>query len=168
MISVLIPVKEPCSTLHYVLRRLEEIMGADPGLICELLTETKGSLPEARVSLARRAQAGLILNLDADTLIPLDYLSEAVRLFKAHNRVGAVALNYDPNPQGHLAFGTSVMPRWLFLRTYDWKGPAQGHGCECLHVWRRLTSEGWILATLPMAAEHKREITSPTNQVVRP
>lgn len=168
MITVGIPVKEPCSTLPYVLRRIQEIQDLNPGLISEVLTETKGSLPEARVSMARQTQAALILNLDADTLIPVDYLSQAVRLFKTHKRVGALALNYSPNPQNHLAFGTSVMPTLLLLRTYDWKGYAENGTCECLHMWRRLTSEGWILATLPMAAEHKQEIPSQHKNNSRP
>jgi hypothetical protein len=153
---VLIPVKQPCETLEYVLGRLNEIKRAVPGLISEILIESEGSLQDARVSLASRAQDDLILNLDADTLIPLKYLPRAIILFDRCVHIGALALDYYPEPQGHLAFGTSVMPRDLFLRSYDWKGALESKACECLYMWRKLTALGWILSTLPLAAEHKR------------
>jgi hypothetical protein len=158
MITVAIPVKEPCPTLRQALGRIQEIQDQNPGLIMEVFTESKGSLPEARLIMARRALEPLILSLDADTLIPLEYLPQVVRLYKTHNGIGAVALDYFPKPQGHLAFGTSVMPTITFLETYDWPGPELARTCECMYMWRRLTAAGKIVATLPMAAEHKTHI----------
>lgn len=155
-LSVLIPVKPPEPHLPQVLRRVDLIHTNQPGLIDDVLIEETGSLPEARRALVERAQSPYVLNLDADTLIPLEFPGEALKLLKSHPGVGAVALNYRPHPQHHPDFSCSVMPTLLMRRTYSWPGRGKSEDCECLFMWRKLTYEGWVVATLPMWAENAR------------
>ena len=156
MISVCIPVKDPEPALPRVLKRIREIKQRNPGLISEVLVEREGSLREARRALAKKAISHLMLNLDADTLIPPQYLSWTRQLFEGHTKLGAVALDYRPRAQGHLAFGTSVMPTQVMFELYDYPGKKEARTCECFYMWRKLFKEGWILATLPLHAEHKK------------
>lgn len=154
-LSVLIPIWEPEPWLQPVLNRVRLIQHSNPGLVLELLTEREGSLWEARRSLAERARAPFIFNLDADSLVPVDYPARALAVLKKDPFVGAVALNYLPKPQFHLAFGTSIMRRDVMLKWYGWSGSVKSGTCECLHMWRQLDGAGYVLATLPLEAYHK-------------
>lgn len=155
-LSVLIPVKPPEPYLPRVLRRVDLIRADQPGLIDDVLIEKEGSLPEARKVLVKRAESPYVLNLDADTLVPIEFPGEALNLFKRHPGMGAVALNYRPRPQTHPDFSCSVMPTLLMRRTYSWPGHEKSEDCECLFMWKKLTLEGWIVATLPMWAQQAR------------
>jgi len=158
MLTVCIPVKVPEPYLTAVLKRIEEIRRIEPNLISDVLTCNKGSLAEARLSLAEKAQTEFILNLDADTLIPVDYPYKAVSILIQSPLVGAVALNYSSKPQSHLAFGTSIMRRKLMLEMYDWKSIRESRGCECLYMWRKLMNLGYHIAWSPMNAEHLKHV----------
>jgi len=156
MITVAIPIKELVPHLNDVRGRINDIKLTYPGLISMVLVETEGTLPEARLSLVARAETPFILNLDADTIIPIEYPQAALKLFQRHSGLGAVAIDYAPHPQGHPAFGASLMPTLLMRRTYDWKSIRESGTCECQYMWRKLAKEGWLIAWLPMHAEHKR------------
>jgi len=148
-VSVCIPVKSPEPYLG------RAILALDPSLVEETLFERKGKLWEARRRLAGRAHCSLILNLDADTILPRGYLPKAVSLFDENPKLGAVALRYvPPHDHGHLAFGTSLLPKKIMLLFYDWTG---GVPCECVHVWNTLLALGYAVKTVKdMVAEHRQ------------
>jgi len=168
MLTVVLPVVEPEPFFNLVVDHVKLIQRLYFGLINEILIPREVPLWMARVNGARAAKSEFIFNLDADTIVPVNFPGLAVDVLRADPLVGAVALDYRARPQGHPAFGASVMRRDVMLQHYAWTGLKESKACECLHTWRRLTSEGWVLSTLPMAAEHKREIPSQHNQVVRP
>lgn len=154
--------------LPRALRRVAYVGESCPGLIAEVLECREGSLGEARRLLLEKAKAPFVLNLDADTVVPAEYPLKAVRILQHDLQVGAVALNYRPKPQFHLAFGTSVWPAKLMRELYDWRNSGLDPPCECIYMWRRLTAAGRVLATLPLSAEHKRDMLSQHNQLERP
>lgn len=153
-LSVLIPVKEPAPHLPDVLIRVKEIRSLNPGLILEVLLEREGSLSEARGSLAKKARGSYILNLDADLLIPLEYVPFALKVLKNYSCVGSVIINYSGLNPGHAGFGGSVMKRQTFLEVYH---PDQLRGrnpCECEFFFGELYRRGLLVAAAPMAAKH--------------
>lgn len=95
-----------------------------------------------------------VLNLDVDTILPFDYVIQAVNLMEGNLKVGAVAIDYQ-ELQGHLAFGTSVWHTTLMKQLYDWNltSNKQG-GCECLSMWSKLRRNGYLLESLNYRATH--------------
>jgi hypothetical protein len=109
-----------------------------------------------------------ILNLDADTILPLEYVLGALKLLN-ENKADAVAIDYE-TLQGHYAFGTSIWKAPTLRKLYDFPPPAvdklisigqgqwvtafQNGFCECTYMWRRLISSAKILETLPFRAKH--------------
>jgi len=158
MLTVLIPVKVPEPYLSNVLRRVQDMRNAYPDVISGVLTCEKGTLAEARRALAGKAQTEFVFNLDADTLTPVNYVQGAVSILQVDRYVGACALDYHNKPQGHPAFGTSIMRRELMLATYTWESIGKSKGCECLYMWRKLINLGYHIAWLPMEAEHRGHV----------
>lgn len=155
-LSVLIPVKDPEPWLPKVLKRMNWIRDQNPGLILEVLEEREGSLQEARIRLLERARGPFVLNLDADTLVPVDYPRRALTLLERHPDVGAVAIDYRGRAQGHPAFGTSIMRRYLMLQNYSRADFNPKKRCECMAMWELLDRLDYVVATLPMRAYHKK------------
>lgn len=156
---MLIPVSKSEAYFPNVVKRVEIIAEAWPTLIDDVLFEWKGSLSEARRSLLARAKAPFVFNLDADSLVPIDYVRQALDVFKLSSRVGAVALDYFPESQGHLAFGTSIMRKDVMKKVYSWENMHDSEMCECMHVWRSIYAHNLLVATLPLWAEHKKDIS---------
>jgi len=153
-LSVLIPVKEPAPHLEKVLKRVNDVGDLNPGLILEVLTEREGSLSDARGSLAKKARAPYVLNLDADLLIPLEYIPFALNVLKNFDCVGAVTINYHGLNPGHAGFGGSVMRRETFLEFYQPNLLRGRNPCECEFFFGELYRRGFLVAAAPMAAKH--------------
>lgn len=114
--------------------------------MAEILVDFEGRLWEARRRLAERARCDLVLNLDADNILPQGYLKAAMDIFERLPNVGAVALMYvAPYDHGHLGFGTSLIPRELMLKYYDYRG---GAVCECRYMWNKLEAQGFQVVTV--------------------
>lgn len=97
------------------------------------------------------------LNLDVDTVLPKNYVSNALELLKTPGvKVAAVALDYaEPYNQTHLAFGTSVWRTELLRRLYNWRlTPDQEKTCECLHMWTQVVNAGYEIESFPEPAKH--------------
>lgn len=156
MFSVLIPVKGKSEVLSTVRARIKEIQETYPYLIGEILIEREGTLSEARKALAKKACFSFVLNLDSDTLIPISYLSVIAEILKHHTGIGAISADYYNKPQGHPAFGASVMPRPIMEHYYDWKSIGESGTCECLYMWEKLINEGYIVATVPLMVKHEK------------
>lgn len=155
MLSILIPVKQPEPWLKKCLKQLEMIKERNGWLIGEILTCETGTMAEARLKLAKEAKYPFICNLDADVILPFGYLQDAFDLLKKDARVGAVAINHRPKSMYHLGFGTSVMRRSVMLTHYDFIDTTRNPPCECMHMWHKLHSAGFIIATLPYVATHR-------------
>lgn len=92
-----------------------------------------------------------VLNLDADTILPFDYVTEAIRILENNDKVACVAIDYE-KLQGHYAFGTSVWRSQILKQLYSWK---RGMGtCECVYMWSKVIKAGYRLETLPYRAKH--------------
>jgi hypothetical protein len=97
------------------------------------------------------------LNLDVDTVLPKDYVHEALELLKTPRaKVGAVGLDYaEPYNQSHIAFGTSLWRTELLRRLYLWRlTPDQEKTCECLFMWTQAVNAGYEVETFPEPAKH--------------
>jgi len=108
------------------------------------------------LSLARHRGIGIVktkyvLNLDVDTILPPTYVTEAIAILEADDKVACVAIDYE-KLQGHYAFGTSVWRSGVLKQLYDWKC---GMGtCECIYMWSKVIKAGYRLETLPYRARH--------------
>ena len=123
---------------------------------------------EARKLGYKEVETSLTLNLDSDTVLPFEYVKDAVNLLES-NQATAVAIDYE-KPQGHYAFGTSFWKAHILRKIYDyppkpveklikvgeqeWVTAFQCGFCECSYMWSRLLSSGGRLETLPMRAIH--------------
>lgn len=96
-----------------------------------------------------------VLCLDVDTILPDNYVEQAIDLLEKDQKIGAIALNYDPLIQDHLAFGTSIWRTKELKKLYDWKLTSMpSEICECKYMWNKLTEVGLKVETLPMNAMH--------------
>ena len=107
-------------------------------------------LGSSRKFLIRRVQTEFSLNLDVDTILPPDFVNEALKKLN-DPKVGAIALDYE-NPQGHLAFGPSLWRTKVLQKLYDytfWKPK-----CECIYMWNKLHRANLKVETLNKKAKH--------------
>jgi hypothetical protein len=97
-----------------------------------------------------------VLCLDVDTILPLQYIEQAIQILERKPKVGAIALNYaQPLSQDHLAFGTSIWRTEQLKQLYDWRlTEKQYNTCECKYMWKKVEKEGMKIETLPMEAIH--------------
>jgi hypothetical protein len=111
------------------------------------------------------------LNLDADTVLPPNFILDAQDLLESGS-AAVVALDYE-QLQGHYAFGASLWRSHLLKELYDYSselamsntlekiGPSiyarlNNGWCECSYMWKKLLERGHRLETLPMRAIHLR------------
>jgi len=107
-----------------------------------------------------------VLCLDVDTILPPQYIEQAVELLEKDPKIGAVALNYaPPSTQNHLAFGTSIWRTEELKNLYDWRLVPIPSGikplCECEYMWNKLTKLGLKVETLQMQATHIKNLGAP-------
>ena len=108
---------------------------------------------KARKEGLKRVESEYVLNLDADTILPEDYIEEAIHLLNVNPQVYAVALDYQfPFTQGHLAFGTSVWRTEVLRRLYNFE---PGDQCECIYMWNKI--QGHLMTIKGMEAIHIKE-----------
>jgi len=109
-------------------------------------------LSDARKTAISLVQDPFTLCLDADTVLPPEYISEALAMLEADDRLACVALDYEVL-QGHLAFGTSLWKTQILQGLYNWK--ENRVCCECVHMWARARNFGYKIGTIEkMRAKH--------------
>jgi len=167
MITIVVPVYEKTEIVQKFLELSEEILKSNILIVIDsgggsplkkLATHyeefPKGDLSAARKRGISLAETDFIFNLDADTIVPISYVSEAVQILESCKDVFAVALDYE-KLKGHLGFGTSVWKANILKQLYDWK---KGMGvCECVYMWSKIFKAGGRLETLPMRAIHLKK-----------
>jgi hypothetical protein len=111
------------------------------------------------------------LNLDADTVLPSNFILDALDLLESGS-AAVVALDYELL-QGHYAFGASLWRSHLLKELYDYSselamsntlekiGPniyarLNNGWCECSYMWKKLLDRGHRLETLHQRAKHLR------------
>jgi len=170
-LSVIIPVKKsarPCieqfaEQMRWLLKSGAQIIIIDSGGGEKLLSYAQKSvIIEVDLSTARklgieRADSEFTLNLDDDTIICQDYLTQAIQLLKTNEHIAVVAVDYE-ELQGHYAFGTSVWRTEVLKKFYDWTGRHDGL-CECIHIWNRIKGKRMLIETLPYRAKHLKPQT---------
>jgi len=99
-----------------------------------------------------------VLCLDVDTILPHQYIEQAIELLEKDSKIGAVALWYAlPDKQLHTAFGTSIWRTEELKKLYDWRltnPPTDINKCECEYMWGKLAKAGLRVETLSMKAIH--------------
>jgi cellulose synthase/poly-beta-1,6-N-acetylglucosamine synthase-like glycosyltransferase len=111
-------------------------------------------LGNSRKFLIGRVQTEFTLNLDADVLLPKNFVKESLKKFE-DPEVAVVALDYE-NPQGHLAFGPSIWRTEILQKLYDWQKLLKRKKCECIHMWSKVQRAKYRVETLGMSAKHVR------------
>lgn len=91
-----------------------------------------------------------ILNLDVDTVLPKEYVEEALELLRS-GYADVTAIDYEKSI-GHYGFGTSVWRTEVLRRVYDYppkalelalaREPSHFHVfrytiCECIYIWNK-------------------------------
>jgi hypothetical protein len=130
-----------------------------------------------------KTQAPLTLNLDADVIVPLDYVNKAMRLLEKD--ADAVSIFYEDvgHCQGALEYGASMWKSEDLRRLYDFSMTRVSDGklvkvgshaystlnhgwCECTYMFRKLKASGGRLETLPFRARHlaRAHATGPLNE----
>ncbi len=113
---------------------------------------------DARKYALEFVQTKYVLCLDLDTVLPTQYIEQAIEILETKPDVACVALNYaSPHNQPHLAFGTSIWRVGILKRLYYWKMIEErcvNDKCECIYMWDKVASIGMKVETLPMEAIH--------------
>jgi len=106
-------------------------------------------LSKARRTGILRVKTHYTLILDVDTVLPPEYITEALKILREEN-IAVTALDYE-QLQGHLGFGTSLWKTQILKNLYDWE---EGKICECVWMWSKVRKAGYRLETLPYRARH--------------
>jgi len=93
----------------------------------------------------------LVLNLDVDTVLPIEYVQEALELLRS-GKADVTAIDYVESI-GHYGLGTSMWRTDVLKEVYDYppkalelamkEEPSHWHVfrytiCECIYVWNKL------------------------------
>jgi GT2 family glycosyltransferase len=98
-----------------------------------------------------------VLCLDVDTILPPQYIEQAIEILEKSQNVGAVALYYSNTKQDHAAFGTSIWRTHELRDLYDWRigfPPVDMNMCECKYMWKKLEKTGKKVEVLLIQALH--------------
>jgi hypothetical protein len=95
------------------------------------------------------------LNLDIDTILPDQFIEDALNILAFCKEVAVVALDYD-KLQGHLAFGASLWRSNALRKLYDFQS-VKTNICECAYMWGKVVHAGMAIETLPYRAIHLKE-----------
>ena len=127
------------------------------------------SMREARMIGYKNVKTDLILNLDDDTIIPIEFIINGIKMF-IDNNVGAVTIDYEKS-QGHYIFGASIWNTEVLLELYNfpeiitklvevepqkWLTMSNRPYCECLFMWSKLRLANKKLVPLSYKAKHLR------------
>jgi len=112
-------------------------------------------LGRSRRFLIGRVQTEFTLNLDADVLLPKNFVKKSLKKFE-DPKVAVVALDYE-NLQGHLAFGPSIWRTEILQKLYDWEF-RKTKKCECVYMWRKVRGAKYKIETLCMRAKHLKSV----------
>jgi len=115
------------------------------------------TLAEARKLCYAEVETRFTLNLDDDTVLPKQYVEEALKLLE-QPEVIVVAIDYE-KIQGHYAFGTSLWKSEWLKKLYDWKD--KSGKCECLWMWAKVHRAHKRIETLPYRAKHLKFVITP-------
>ena len=173
-LTIVVPVKNPpnlslfIKTMEWLLKPnllIEIDSGGGEALrkFCWRYFEKNCRMWEARKLGYAEVKTDFTLNLDCDTVLPLEYVKGALSLLM-DNEADAVAIDYE-KLQGHYAFGTSIWKADWLKKLYDyppkpveklikvgaqeWVTAFQCGFCECSYMWSRLLNSGGRLETLP-------------------
>lgn len=112
-------------------------------------------LGRSRRYLIRLVQTEFTLNLDADVVVPKQFINESLKKFK-DPKVAVVALNYE-KPQSHLAFGPSIWRTDVLKKLYDYNS-LKSRPCECVYIWNKVHEADLKIETLNMRAKHLKSL----------
>lgn len=179
-LTVVIPVKDP-PNLELFIDSMKWLLSNSKVITCdsgggEALQEYSWKYIQKQVSMwtARRigydlVQTDYILNLDVDTVLPINYVKESLKILR-EDKADAVAIDYE-KLQGHYAFGTSLWKTTILKKLYDFSSNIISDGktikvgfqmysnlnngwCECTYMFHKLKQNGYRLETLPYRAKH--------------
>lgn len=145
-LTIVLPIKETEELRNYLLS-LHSYLTQYPTIIID-----EFNLSDARRYGIDKVDTEYTLCLDLDTILPEGYIERAIEIL-VNPDVAVVAIDYE-RLQGHLAFGTSVWKTDILRKLYDWKNI----DCECIHMWKRVHSSGYLIETLPIRAKHIKHI----------
>jgi hypothetical protein len=182
-LTIVIPVKNPPDLARFI-RENFQILSASWKIVIDsgggeglsklpntLWIQRQLPMWEARKIGYGEVKTSFTLNLDVDTILPDDYVEDALVLLR-ENLCDAVAIDYQP-PQGHYAFGTSIWRTEQLKKLYDyppravenlikvgeqeWVTAFQNGFCECTYMWARLIRSGGKLENPRYRAMHIKE-----------
>jgi len=168
-LTILIPVCENPILIEAMLRKNAKLFSTYPLIVVnrvggepfkQLGERIKFFTQQTQWWIARRfglefVETKYVLNLDADTVIPLEYPEKAIEILESKPEVAAVALNYYPPYQlDHLGFGTSIWRTSQLKELYDWRmTPNSTTECECKYMWEKVKEKKMLVETLPFLAK---------------
>jgi len=121
-------------------------------------------------------QTPYVLNLDADVIIPNNYIEDALKILKSNDKNVAVSIFYENimHCQGALEYGISIWKSDILKNLYDFSfnktldrniykvgdniySTLNNGWCECNYMWRKIKNHGFNLETLNIKAIHLKE-----------
>ena len=184
-ISIVIPVYNPPDLETFINKNIGELMvnqtividsGGGEALrnVSSIYVQQKLSMLEARQLGYSLANEDYILNLDADMIIPLNFIPSAKKILQNNPNVGAVSLLHRKNGKMivHLTFGCSLWKKELLQKFYDYNpqkiadnnqvicvNPSSENKkyvivdcpfhCECVYMWSQLAFNGYSVEFIP-------------------
>ena len=168
LISIVIPSKESRKIVGEFIGGNLEILEKYPLIVIDteggegMLRFPYKNYLHINVSMAKARSIGYAyvntpytLNLDIDTILPDQFIEDALNILAFCKEVAVVALDYD-KLQGHLAFGTSLWRSDVLKKLYDFH-IVKTNICECAYMWSKVVHAGMAIETLPYRAIHLKE-----------
>jgi hypothetical protein len=166
MLTILIPVYEKESIVEKFIEGNREILSKFPLIVVNreggsrlrqfpnvtYLYDDYRELPfwDARRLGLSFVKTRYVLNLDVDTILPLQYIEDAIYFLEHMEDLDVVAINYKkPHNQDHPSFGTSIWRTEVMSKLYDYKPENYPNCiCECKYMWNKMIENNIVGLTL--------------------
>lgn len=181
-LTIVVPVKEPPEVIDEFIEGNIDILSNYPMIVIDsgggeklrkMATKyvpINFSMTDARRVGGQIVETKYVLHLDSDTILPKNYVRDALKILESDEKVVVVAIEYE-KIQGHLALGTSIWRTEVFNKLYDFSFDKAVDGtivkvgenifatldngwCECSYMWRILKNRGYKMETLCYRAKH--------------
>jgi len=172
MLSIVIPVKNPCKgDLEAFIEKNKAYFARYPTIVIDsgggepLRPYSTGyfkqdlTLCEARKLGYSFVSTEFTMNLDCDVLIPDHYIEEALLLLETNWKVACVSIFYKDVEHNHatLEYGVSIWRTVTLKDLYDYNPMHARSFCECSWLWLKVLRAGLKIETLPVRAIHIKQ-----------